>query len=1386
MDNALDFLGNKLKQGLSDVEQWGSDAGNDVTHALSAVFGGGSTPSAPTQQQQAPQQQNQQTFSQAQNPAIQLQANQPQQQNQQTPLKTNLFNPNQQNNSINIAGQPQNLNTKLVNFQQPTQPAIKLGGLPAAPIKQDLDSLYQKVAPTQVINTGRALGSGIGALTGALTNNPVATQNAMRASIGDLANGKGLISPQTAESGNIKQLGIGIGKGVAQTLPYAIPGGEAVAPEAAPLAKVGLSAGIYGGANAASTAAQQALTTGKVNLAQIAKSGEQGALMGGTGEAIHLGGEKAIQAVKDAPPLNEVGAVGKNVLSPEQLDEYSKLSPQEKAELPPKEQMALFEAENPRITTSKPELTDAGQQTKNQVQILSNPSDNPVQAARTGIGEAEGYADERLSQFQKADAIGSKLDSHDQKLLSELNDPSVKIEPHDPETFRKAVEAYDNAYDNSLATDRAGGGQTLKFGQHFTNLNFKVSEEDMDRLGIPQEQRYELGNGTTGFSDGQEAPNPGYRGFDNIQRKYLSYSDAAKKTNGILRPLYDSPVEDAKVYAARGDRPIRQNLVKTALAKTRPGEVSDNIGARDEEGKPFVQAAHGGLPFAVSQDLDKQLKNYRPTYTPDNKLAAIGLKAGEGAVHLSKKLLFLATPFHYANETARFSGATFFQHPVIWAKGLGSAIFSQTHGYNLITDAAEKDGTMDWIRKSGTPLPDATGKGVLVRSPEGNIKIGSSADISRPFNTKLSQFGNTLTISLARLAKEQGIDPTSDFGSQVGAEIGKVIGRYNDAVTGRDPNFSKLVSGGSLAPGWIGTSFGVVKDAAKYSVKPASVPEGLRDANGINLVTPGSLSRGAVLGTRAFLAGAAIIGTAIATGKYPTLKQTVNEAGLNPNNPVPNIEGNSRTKPAYKGAQTKSQVEDLVTDPFGLVVSLFSDPQHFASSRYSPFLASVVDAITNKNWNGEQLADPNSPNFERNRLTGAAKNLLPISVQNATNPNLSIKQGLAQDIGLRYKTNPNDPVAIANNQYYSDVTKATKGLNPDQLAAYNTAFPTSKDPSTGKYMIQPNVYSSPEKAEVLLANPAALQAADNLNKNLQSQGQKIDPFYNLPLNQQKAYLQYETINKNNTGQLSIWQQNNSSWAQPFEQARSVFYNSLPPGDPNKPQNPIQPPTQSQDVTGLYTQYDALTDPTQRADFLAANPSLSSYMNQYAAYTNQVLKAQGLAPLKPYPTTDPQTEAYTTTYYNASTADRTALRTGNPTAYNNMQNYLAQISEYDLDRQAGIDQLSSAPSQQYLKDAYNLGKYDIAKTGTGSTAQYSLNPQAAYAQSGSSGSGSSSSPPFVPLPKIKKSKKQSVKRPPKLRGFRAPHIKKSTKVNIQANGRLNPTKVLHPTQVVKIR
>lgn len=957
------------------------------------------------------------------------------------------------------------------------------------------------------------------------------------------------------------------------------------------------------------------------------------------------------------------------------------------------------------------------QQTRAKVN-LSVPEGN----IRGAIAQAEGLADKRLSLFAAADKLARKLDEHDKQLLSERADPNLKIEPDDPELFDKAARAYEDAFDFSLAVDRAGGSTTLRYGNgKYTPLYIKATDEQMDKLGIPLEDRYTAGK---------------YRGFRDTARQFRSYTDANRV--GLSR-MNESPLADAAQYALSGDQPIRGNLLFNGLKQAAPQDVADIGYGRDAEGAPFTQAA-GNLPFNASRDIQHYLAHYKGVWVPRNPAARVALKALEGSNKLAKTSIFLGTPFHYANLTKNFLGLTLGSaHPGVAARGMGESLFGQAGGYGKIISRAEGDGTIDWIRKSGTPLRDSR---VSKLNDYGRSRLNKGAHkvnplrIASALTNKLNEFSNTLVIALARAAKERGIDPTSELGVALGKEYGNVVGHINEAVRGINPNEMRITGGGALAQNWTRTQLGLIKDALDYSTVHAT------GKRGVGLFNPGDVARGTVLGARAVEAAFAIIGGMVATGAFPTMKQAFDEAGLNPNNPVPNI--NTRSK----NPKGENWTIDLPTDPIGLSEMAVTDPKHFAASRYSPFLSSTADVVTNQNWNGLPIRDTSAPGSTQAKqaAVGFLKNLMPIAAQNATNPDISIKQGLVEDVGGRYKVDPNSPQAKANANYWNLHNQLVNDLNSGNWQAidpngqldkqmksagftqsdinalvrqYNNTHPTNTtDPTGTKYPEPWTAYSAQNKLQEYVLNnqktgDLMLSPSYYIDKKLAqvTPGYPQNPLFNLNSKQGGTilgengqtrsapqslvaliYNAYKEVNPSMAAQMLAANGGSNGWLSQYEGAKASYdgnyqqnmtsylksqgatqqyINQYWQQHPSTP-SPFQYPAFSQSTQNIAnTYFNLLNNPNtakQASAYLDQNSDvLNDYFNKIADYTHNVMIATDGMMTQDFPKESDQVkQAFLAMPSGATKADKKA-ESEFINSHPELNQYLADVALYELSK-----------------------------------------------------------------------------------------------------------------------
>ena len=283
-------------------------------------------------------------------------------------------------------------------------------------------------------------------------------------------------------------------------------------------------------------------------------------------------------------------------------------------------------------------------------------------------------------------------------------------------------------------------------------------------------------------------------------------------------------------------------------------------------------------------------------------------------------------------------------------------------------------------------------------------------------------------------------------------------------------------------------------------------------------------------------------------------------------------------------------------------------------------------------------------------------------------------QNLTQEMGSTVKYPSTS--SLQTSQYYGIYGKIYNQQNTETKSALDLLHPSAKDPQTGQYVLKPTVWDSSEKANIYLANPAALKADTQINLQLQQSGQKIDPFFNLTPAQQQTVLTYATLNTGDPQKDFI--ENHNSWMPSYQNQRTAFFNSLPPANPDKPGAPIPYPTATPQVTNLMNQYYALTDGTAKNNFINAHPDVQAQMDKQTQYANDVLKAKGLAAMKSYPTATPAVQSFTTNYLSSSKAQRTAIRNANPQAYQNMIAYFDSTDLYNIGKEGAASQLVGNP------------------------------------------------------------------------------------------------------------
>jgi hypothetical protein len=1062
-------------------------------------------------------------------------------------------------------------------------------------------------------------------------------------------------------------------------------------------------------------------------------------------------------------------------------------------QLPDRPDVTPLESDAAEQTMLKPKLSQEDrqnlinneefQQTKNKV-TLQVPEGN----IKGGIAQTEGIGDERLSRFSKAVQTANKLNNDDKAQLSDALNGEQVTNIKDPVRFNKALDQLRDAYDYSLASDRAAGGTTLRWhGGDYSPLYLNATPKQMDALGVPAENRIAEGK---------------FHGFRDDTRQFKSYKQAAGKG---LKKLFADGTEDARHYALGGDTPIRHALLKEAMYQAAPHDIAEAGMGKEENGTPYRQAP-GGMPFYTSSKLRSALRGYSEGLQGDGRMSKLAIRGLKGANGLSKAALFLGTPFHYSNLTKNFLGLTTLTgHLGTGIKGMAKGVYSQIPGgYNRLAAAAEKSGTMDWIRQAGVPLHDnvralkSSGTGLTVRN-------GLNA-----FNDKLAQFTNTLAIQLADTAREHGVDPKSSEGVALAQEYGKVLGLINSKISNDPGVLRDVLSAGGLAPTWTRSQLALLKDSATS----------FKGSKGIGLFNAGDVARGTVLGSRFVEAATGIIGSALATGQMPTFQQLVNQAGFNPSNPVPNIRTN------MKNQKGQRQLIDLPTDQLGLGTGLITDPSHFVQSRLSPIGSAGMKLITNQDWNGQPLADRNLPNWPQVTAGKIAQGFLPISVQNHTNPNLTQEQGLIQDIGGRMKTDPDDPQAKGNANYFkqsgslinalstgklSQIDPSLKDITPEQahqwVQQYGALHPSgTTDPTGQKYPQRYNPLASEQRYASYVDSSSGTPHLSPLFYIDQKLGEATPGYPSSPLYklsgtgtsasgqqspQAVVALEYQheqdpaaktvlmDANGGQNGWLAKYESTNADYSKNYQQNMTDYFKNLGWSTPtinqywqNHPStpDPVAQTSFDKPTTDLINQYYQLTangDSTAASKFFTANSGvLGDAFNQVAQHSNALRAARGEAELQGYPTEPDHVKQILSSMPggadSASKKARAQLINGNP----DVSQYLANVSLYEaLGKGAQFRYINPAnptategqninnggqAGQTTLKNISSLGKYSIGSVANSDgTTSYNFMQNGGFAPGSTTGASSGSSS------NAKREAVNMIKHRPKLRTLRTP-------------------------------
>jgi hypothetical protein len=226
-----------------------------------------------------------------------------------------------------------------------------------------------------------------------------------------------------------------------------------------------------------------------------------------------------------------------------------------------------------------------------------------------------------------------------------------------------------------------------------------------------------------------------------------------------------------------------------------------------------------------------------------------------------------------------------------------------------------------------------------------------------------------------------------------------------------------------------------------------------------------------------------------------------------------------------------------------------------------------------------------------------------------------------------------------------------------------------------------------------------------INAQMESKGEKIDPLWTISKENIVKYLQYQAMPPNGADQKD-WRSKNK-WYRDFQQKRSEFFDSLPNTNPNKSKAPIEYPEPSPEVKALQDKYFKITDSGEKSRFIRQNPQLQEQFDKQTDYYNNLRVAQGYAPFKEYPKASTQVQNFIDKYMASDKSMRKALRNSNPDLYQKMAAYFDSTSLYGINEQGSLSQLQGQPdtTSKQLKQISGLAR-DIYQNADGT---YSIVP-----------------------------------------------------------------------------
>ena len=1011
-----------------------------------------------------------------------------------------------------------------------------------------------------------------------------------------------------------------------------------------------------------------------------------------------------------------------------------------------------------RDENRRPDISDPEQQTTYQPKWHADFEEPLEYRTKLAAAEAVGYYNKLEYLLNLIEIKAKKLSENDRELLSDAANgnliPEAKLD--NPKLFNEITNDIKKYMDRNLAVKRLSGRDELKRNKGNTApLFFQADKEQMDKLGIPQHERFEL-NGKTGWT--QEKIETGVNRWTDrsYQRKYNDYTQAYEKSGGILVKLNKDVIEDLKLDLKNSSIQMKSNLLRESLQAHVPEHVSIDINA-SKNGKNFSQL--GRNKFFVSDDIKPYLKNFNESIFPTKGVGALAIKSVEKIGSIAKGIEWLLSPYHYFNLGYGVEGLNAIT---------GHAIQGQQEILSGLKSIIEsKEGFLNHLEEY---------------SQSGKLDQMQAMGIVIKYNTVLERYETAMLLKMADAALDNKIHVINPY-SKDGIELGKVYnaaaaGRINPVIQGFNRDIQRIISIFSLAPNYLRANLTLFRDAFfPRSLLGRELPKFARglgrdggDGPGgkgplISKFTPGGAARGFVIGKRALEIALAVTITTIILGRKPTKDELIQEAGFG-KTASPNIQIKE------KNQNNEMQQYDLAADPLSLVFNLIKNPEQFFANRTAPIINFANQLITNKNYNNKDIQSPGQSFTDRVKYA-AENSFIPMAAQGFVNINKninnpSIVQSFVQQAGLRLKTNPNDPQVIeqqnvskamsnvvnkiANSQYpgMQGIDKKTaqyyvnefNNLHPTNITdIYGNKIAAPFDAYSGdkKYMSELDTSgTTPKLSGVFYANKelATLNPNYPTNPLYKLQGTGIDNSGNQNADKALVAIEYRLqqdpaakavlmrANGGANGWLAAYQADLGQYSQNYQANLTNYFQNLGwtqkaiddywtkhPSSPD-PVDQLNIPIETQKIATTYQQM-AQTDPVAAKQYFNDNKVvLNAMYDQVAVHAQAVAKQRGAAQLQGFPQASPEVQKILDSMPQGADSNSKAIRANLINNNATVRQYLTDVNLWEVTNLGSqfkyIDPANpnqtigqnvnsnTNQGQTFLKDVSNLGNYDIGK------------------------------------------------------------------------------------------